>query len=120
MAFVRLSSGTKKSNWWIPSDQYVVNYKLHEVANIPPKLDKMRPAIFSGEYNKNNDAKKCTQEAHQVITQAISLCRKSKCGCSKGNCKKGVVDASAKASNVQKRALPMETILQIANTNNDK
>ena len=34
--------------------------------------------------------------------------------------KKGVVDASAKASNVQKRALPMETILQIANTNNDK
>lgn len=85
-----LSSGTTKGNWWIPSDQYVVNYKPHEVANIPPKLEEIRQAILSGEYNKNNDATKCTiQEAHQVITQAISPCRKAKCGCSKGNCKKG-------------------------------
>ncbi len=77
-----LSSGTKKGNWWILSDQYVVNYKPHEVANIPPKLEEIRQAILSGEYNKNNNAK------NQVITQAISPCRKSKTGCSRGNSKK--------------------------------
>jgi hypothetical protein len=36
-----LSSGTKKGNWWILSDQYVVNYKPHEVANIPSKLEEI-------------------------------------------------------------------------------
>ena len=85
-----LSSGSRKGNWWIPSDQYVIHYKPHEVANITPQLDEIRQAILSGEYNKNNSARRCTiQEAHQVITQAISPCRKSKCSCAGGGCKKG-------------------------------
>ena len=85
-----LSSGPKKGNWWIPSDQYVVNYKPNEVANTPPQLEELRQAILLGEYNKNNDARRCTiQEAHQVITQAISPCRKGKCSCLGGGCKKG-------------------------------
>jgi len=85
-----LSSGPRKGNWWIPSDQYTVNYTPNEVANIPPQLEEIRQAILSGDYNKNNDARRCTiQEAHQIITQAISPCRKGKCSCIRGECKKG-------------------------------
>ena len=114
-----LSSGTKKDNWWIPSDQYVVNYKPHEVANIPPKLEEIQQAILSGEYNKNNNAQKCTiQEAHQVITQAISPCRKSKCGCSKGNCKKGCCGCTSKGFKCTSVCSCNGNCT--ANTNNDK
>jgi hypothetical protein len=76
-----LSSGSRKGNWWTPSDQYVVQYKPHDVANIPPQLEEIRQAILLGEYNKNNNARRCTiQEAHQVITEAISP-KKGCCGC---------------------------------------
>ncbi len=65
-----LSTGSKKANWWIPSNKYVIKYCTNNIANIAPKLEIIRQSILSGEYNDNN-AKRCTiKEAHQVITEA--------------------------------------------------
>ncbi len=84
-----LSTGSKKANWWIPSDKYVIKYCANKVANIAPELEIIRQSILSGEYN-DKSATRCTiQEAHQVITEAISPCRKSKCTCAHGLCMKG-------------------------------
>jgi hypothetical protein len=85
-----LLTGTRKSQLWIPLDQYVVRYGANKEANIPPELMLIRDAIVAGTFNVDNGAPKCTiQEAHQQITQAISPCRKSKCNCNKGACKAG-------------------------------
>jgi hypothetical protein len=79
-----LSTGSKKANWWIPSNKYVIKYCAKEVANIAPELEIIRQSILSGEYN-DKSATRCTiQAAHQVITEAISPCRKSKCNCVHG------------------------------------
>jgi hypothetical protein len=84
-----LSTGSKKANWWIPSNKYVIKYCANNIANISPELEIIRQSILTGEYNENN-AKRCTiQEAHQVLTEAISPCRKSKCNCTNGICKLG-------------------------------
>jgi hypothetical protein len=83
-----LSSGQRKGPWWIPSDQYAIRYGTNEDANITPQLMEICTAILGGTYNANNSAPKCTiQQAHQQITQAISPCRKLKCGCKGGACK---------------------------------
>ncbi len=84
-----LSAGSKKANWWIPSNKYVIKYCAKDIANISPELEIIRQSILSCEYNDNN-ATRCTiQEAHQVITDAISPCRKSKCSCTNGVCTLG-------------------------------
>jgi hypothetical protein len=84
-----LSTGSKKANWWIPSNKYVIKYPTNNIANIAPELEIIRQSILTGEYNENN-AKRCTiQEAQQVLTEAISPCRKSKCNCTNGICKLG-------------------------------
>ncbi len=44
-----LSSGLRKGNWWIPSDQCVMNYKPNVVAIVPPQLKEIRQAILLGE-----------------------------------------------------------------------
>ena len=83
-----LSTGSKKANWWIPADKYVIKYHANKVANIAPELEIIRQSILSGE-NNDQSAKRCTiQEVHQVITEAISPCRKSKCNCTNGLCMK--------------------------------
>jgi hypothetical protein len=83
-----LSSGQRKRPWWIPSDQYAIRYSANKDANITPQLMEIRTTILRGTYNANNSAPKCTiQQVHQQITQAISPCRKSKCGCKGGACK---------------------------------
>jgi hypothetical protein len=84
-----LSTGSKKANWWIPSNKYVIKYCANKIANISPELEIIQQSILSGEYNDNNTARCTIQEAHQVITEAISLCRKSKCCCVNGVCKLG-------------------------------
>ena len=85
-----LSSGSRKGPWWIPADQYTIRYGANDEANIIPQLSTIREAILAGTYNTNNSAPKCTiQQAHQVIVQAVSPCRKSKCGCKGGECKVG-------------------------------
>ena len=33
-----LSTGTRKTRWWIPTDQYALKYGANEVANITPDL----------------------------------------------------------------------------------
>ncbi len=84
-----LSTGSKKAKWWISSDQYVIKYWANKVANIAPELEIIRQLIVSGEYI-DKTAKRCTiQEVHQVITEAISPCRKSKCNCVHRVCMKG-------------------------------
>ena len=84
-----LSTGSKKAKWWIPSDKYVIKYRANKVANIAPELEIIWRLILSGEYN-DKSATRCTiQEVHQVITEAISPCRKSKCTCAHGLCMKG-------------------------------
>jgi len=83
-----LSSGQKKGQWWIPSDQYIVKYGIKEEPNIPTELKVIRDAILDGTYNQVNKAPTCTiQEAHKVITNATSPCKPSRCSCSKGLCK---------------------------------
>jgi hypothetical protein len=83
-----LSSGSKKGPRGIPSDQYALRYSANEDASITPQLTEIHVAILAGTYNVNNSAPKCTiQVAHQLITQAISPCRKSKCKCKGGACK---------------------------------
>ncbi len=106
-----LSTGTKKSQWWIPSDQYVVRYGANKEANIPPELMLVRDAILDGTFNLNDKAPKCTiQQAHQLIIQAVSSCRKSKCNCVKGACQTRHCGCIKKASNVQAHALATETV----------
>jgi hypothetical protein len=84
-----LSTGSKKANKWIPSEKYVIKYCANNIANIAPDLKIIWQSILFGEYNDNNK-KRCTiQEGHQVITEAISPCRKSKCSCAHGVCKLG-------------------------------
>jgi hypothetical protein len=84
-----LSTGSKKANWWIPSNKYVIKYHANKIANISPELEIIQKSILSVEYNDNNAARCTIQEAHQVITEAISPCRKSKCSCANGVCKLG-------------------------------
>ncbi len=49
-----LSTGSKKANWWIPSDKYVIKYCANNIANIAPELEIIPQSILSGEYNENN------------------------------------------------------------------
>jgi len=85
-----LSSGSKLGVWYIACDQYKVQYAANTDANIPPELRGVRNAILGGTYNINNSADKVSiQQAHQYVTQAISPCKKSKCGCANGNCRTG-------------------------------
>jgi hypothetical protein len=115
-----LFSGSRKGPWWIPADQYAMRYGTNKEANITPQLMQIRDAILAGTYNVTNSAPKCTiQEAHQQITQAVSPCRKSKCGCKGELAKQGVVAASRKASSVPARALATEIVRQIQTTVNE-
>jgi hypothetical protein len=54
-----LSTGSKKANWWIPSNKYVIKYCTAKIANISSKLEIIQQSILSGEYNNNNTAR-CT------------------------------------------------------------
>jgi hypothetical protein len=84
-----LFAGSKKANWWIPSNKYVIKYCTNNIAKIAPELEIIWQSILSGEYNDINE-KRCTiQEVHQVITEAISPCRKSNCSCAHRICKLG-------------------------------
>jgi hypothetical protein len=73
-----LSTGSKKANWWIPSNKYMIKYCANDIANIAPELEIIWQSILSGEYNENN-AKRC----------AIQEAWKSKCNCANGICKLG-------------------------------
>ena len=85
-----LSSGQRKGQWWIPTDQYPIRYGASKEVNITPQLTQIHEAILAETYNKNKSTPKCSiQDAHQQITQAISPYRKSKCGCKGGVCKAG-------------------------------
>jgi len=87
-----VSSGQRKGVWWIPADQYALKYGASKGANITAPLKQIREEILAGTYNINESAPKCSiQDAHQQITQAVSPCRKSKCGCKGkgGLCKAG-------------------------------
>ncbi len=85
-----LLSGPWMGSWWMPSDRYVVRYASTEEANIKPELKSIRNALLAGTYNIDNSAPKCSiKQAHQYVVQAISLYRKSKCGCANGACKAG-------------------------------
>ena len=85
-----LPSGQRKGPWRIPGDQYAIRCGANDEANITPQLSTIREAILVGTYNNNDSAPKCSiQEAHQLIIQAVSPCRKSKCGCRGGECKVG-------------------------------
>ncbi len=85
----QLSTGSKKANWWIPSNKYVIKYHTNKIAYISPELEIIQQSILSGEFNDNNAARCTIQEVHQVIPEAISLCRKSKCSCTNRVCKLG-------------------------------
>ena len=85
-----LSAGSKLGVWYIAADQYKVQYTANSEANITPELRGVRNAILGGTYNFNNSAAKITiQQAQQYVTQSISPCKKSKCGCANRNCRKG-------------------------------
>jgi hypothetical protein len=101
-----LLTGTRKGPWWIPADQYIMRYSANKEANITPQLTQIREAILAGTYDVNDSAPKCKiQQVHQETIQAISPCRKSKCGCKGELAKQGVVAASRKTSSVPAHAL---------------
>ena len=76
-----------KKDWWIPDDQYILQYPQHEEASISLGLQEMRDSIRDGTYNTAKKVKRCTiQEVHKVITDQVSPQRMGKCGCLKGNC----------------------------------
>ncbi len=80
-----------KGVWWIPLDQYTLKYHAHKIANIPAELEIICQSILQGKYNEINAPVTTIQGAHQAINQSISPCRKSKCSCAGGNCKRGVL-----------------------------
>ncbi len=41
-----LHHGLRKTYWWIPSDQYSLQLRANEQANIPDELQKIRDAII--------------------------------------------------------------------------
>ena len=43
-----LSHGNRKMKWWIPSDQYVVKYRVGDEGNIPPELTKSAKPLLLG------------------------------------------------------------------------
>ncbi len=105
-----LSTGSKKANWWIPVNKYVIKYRANEVANIAPELGIIRQSILSGAY-KDQSAKRCTiQEVHQVIMEAVSPCRKSKCNCVNGICMKRCCRCIKRGTNVPVYAVTMATV----------
>jgi hypothetical protein len=76
-----LLTGTRKGPWWIRADQYILRYGANKEANITPQLTLIGEAILAGMYNVNDSTPKCTiQQVHQETIQAVSPCRKSKCG----------------------------------------
>jgi len=85
-----LLSGQRKGVWYIPADQYAIKYGASEDTNITAPLKQIREEILAGTFNINESAQKCSiQDVHQQITQAVSPCRTSKCGCKGGLCKAG-------------------------------
>ncbi len=102
-----LSTGSKKANWWIPSNKYVIKYCADEVAIIAPELEIIRQSILSGEYNDKSRTRCTIQEMHQDITEAISPCRKSKCICLHRLCMKGRCGCIKNGTNVSVHAVAM-------------
>jgi hypothetical protein len=45
-----LSTGSKKANWWIPSNKYVIKYRANKVANIASELEIIWQLILSGDW----------------------------------------------------------------------
>jgi hypothetical protein len=82
-----LSTGSMKGNWQIHLISMSSSIAPNKISNIYAKLEIIQQPILLGEYNNNNAARCTIQEVHQVITEAISQCRKSKYGCANGVCK---------------------------------
>jgi len=78
-----------KGVFWIPADQYKMNARPDQDAVIPPDLQRVRDDILAGSYDENNAQKLSIVKTHQLVTQAISPCRKAKCVCARGQCKPG-------------------------------
>jgi hypothetical protein len=78
-----------KGVFWIPADQYKMNARPDQEANIPPDLQRVRDNILAGSYDENGAEKLSIVKTHQLVTKSISPCRKAKCGCAKGQCKPG-------------------------------
>ena len=59
-----ICSGTKLSQWWIPSDMYTLKYKANDIANIPATLENIRLAIKDGTFDEITIACKTIQKVH--------------------------------------------------------
>lgn len=81
-----LCHGIRKTIWWIPSDQYSLQYKANEQANIPDELQKIRDAIINGTDHDTLLTHTTIQVAHQKAVGASSPCVRGKCGCKDGKC----------------------------------
>jgi hypothetical protein len=81
-----LCHGIRKTIWWIPSDQYSLQYRANEQANIPDKLQKIRDAIINGTDHDTLLTHTTIQVAHQKAVGVSSPCVRGKCGCKDGKC----------------------------------
>jgi hypothetical protein len=59
-----LSTGSKKADGWILSNNYVIKDCANKNTNFFPELEVIQQSILSGEYNNNNAARCTIQEAH--------------------------------------------------------
>ena len=81
-----LCHGIRKTYWWIPSDQYSLQYRANKQANIPDELQKIRDAIINRCDHETLITHTTMQVAHQKAVGASSPCVRGKCGCKDGKC----------------------------------
>ena len=83
-----LANGRSKSDFWIPSDKYKVQYKATEYANISDELETIQREILDNTFGFNEAERVSLPKAHQLTVGASSPCRKGNCSCQRGNCTK--------------------------------
>jgi hypothetical protein len=71
---------------WIPLDQFALNYKANEDANIPKVLESIRRSIIDGTYNETQIKLTTIQAPHQMAVGVTSPCKKGDCECKDGKC----------------------------------
>ena len=75
-----------KGDYWVPSDKFVVNAGVGELAAIPKSLQTVRDAVVNGTYDYEKQPRMSYSKYHAEVTGATSPCKRAVCSCSKGVC----------------------------------
>jgi hypothetical protein len=80
-----LTHDGSEKDYYVPSDKFVIQAGVGEVAVIPDALQKVRDDIMDGKYDYEHMPRISYSKQHQLSTNATSPCKRVICGC-KGNC----------------------------------